>query len=167
MAKLTFKMRVFELRGKIETRDGITTGTGTYEFSHDLIHLKAGTFSGGQINFDDAKWGDSLTTKSYENQLAAWKTLSLAIQGTRSLMFAMPVRPDIENYYRKHTTLAEKLGNVTLLAFNNFYDRSREWNSPPDESIGIFDVTVNPNISTAAGMTWVSMYYSGATKEWF
>jgi hypothetical protein len=154
------------MRGPIGNIGGTPTYSGSYEFQHKLLYLRAGIFAGNELTFDDARWGESPTAQTYTNQLAAWKSLSLAIQHTRSLTFAMPYDSEIESYYQKHATLGEKISHLSILAYSNIYDNSESWNAPADQSIDIFEVTV-PTIRNVMNFTIVNMFYSGATKEWF
>lgn len=152
MAKLTFEIRIIEGNER-----------WTHTFSHKILYIAAGGFRGDSLNFDEPGSGSYVV--DYDNQLAAWKTLSLAIQGTRSLTMVMPKDPEIEKYYQRHTQLADAIKGMSILAYNS--RNTRGWDSHPDQSIGIFDVTVVPSMPSYSGGTVVSLQYSGATKEWF
>jgi hypothetical protein len=151
MAKLTFETRL---------REG--NDHWSHNFGHEIIYIAAGGFKGGSLNYDEPGGGSYVA--DYDNQLAAWKTLSLAIQGTKSLVMVMPRDAEIESYYRKHTQLADAI-NIEIVAYNS--RNSRGWESHPDQSIGLFDVTVLPSMPSYSGVTVVGLQFSGATKEYF
>jgi hypothetical protein len=158
MAKLSFKARITEKRG-----------AGSFEFQHRILYIAAGSYSGFGLTYD-APGGGSYV-KDYDNQLAAWKTLSLAIQGTNSLRFTMPMDREAEDYYRKHTELSNAIDGVEILAYDPTKHpglESREWwETPADQSIEIFAVTVVLPVFTIRAVTTVGLQFNGATKEWF
>lgn len=151
MAQLTFETRLYE-----------GNEHWSHTFGHKIIFIAAGPFRGSSLSFEEPGSGSYVV--DYDNQLAAWKTLSLAIQGTKSLTMVMPKDPEIEKYYLKHTQLADAF-NMEILAYNS--RNPRGWESHPDQSIGIFDVTVVPSMPSYSGVTAVGLLFSGATKEWF
>ncbi len=152
MGKLTLAIRIIEGNGE-----------WSRTFGHRIAYIAAGGFKGDSLSFDEPGSGSYVV--DYDNELAAWKTLSLAIQGTKSLTMAMPKDPEIEKFYRKHTQLADAIKGMSILAYNVRYQT--EWDSHPDQSIGIFDVTVFPSMPSYGAFTGVSLQFSGATREFF
>ena len=149
---------------KLEFVITITEGNTQYyrRFGHKIEYLRAGNFSGSALSFVDPGGG---YTVGYDIKLANWKTVAVAIMGTRSLTMVMPADPEMEKYYRKHTQLADAIDHVTI----NVVDPVRQvpFNFSPEFSIDIFNVTVAPNIITVMEKTTVGLMYSGATKIWF
>lgn len=151
MAKLIFESRVTEQKANT-----------TFTFRHGILYLAAGSYRGFDLSYDDPGGG---SVQGYDNARAAWRTLSLAIQGTKSLRFSMPKDPDIEKFYSEHTELGKAIDHLEILAFTS--SRPRTWDSFPDFSIDIFDVTVVPGVLTIQGVTTVGLQFSGATKQWY
>lgn len=161
MAELTFKIRVIEMRGARSAGGG---GTSSYERTDPVLFLKVATYAGEKLAYHDPDDGGMQGGK---NQLAAWMQLSLAIQRARSLTLGMPANSGAEAFYRKHTTLSEKLSHVSILAYIDRGVQHSFVHPPSDRRIDIFDVTVTPSMLTSHGVTYMGMLYSGATKEWF
>lgn len=136
--------------------------TWTHEFSHKIHHIQVGQLKTSGLTFHDAGPG---YTETYQNALAAWKTLVHAIEGVRSIWFVMPKDPEIERFYLKHVQLADAIKNYSLEAYSS--ERTRGWQTPPDQSIGLFNVTTIPSMFTFDKWTTLGVYYSGATKIWF
>lgn len=156
MAALTFGIRVAESRGN---------GASFHEITHPVLYLRAGRYAGERVTYHNPGGGQP---QGYDNQRAAWKPLSLAIQTARALSFAMPSDPDVERMYRKHTTLAERLSHVSLLAYEDGKPPPPSFVArPAARRIDLFDVTVAASMPRHASVTYVSLYYSGATREWF
>jgi hypothetical protein len=153
-------MATLNLRTRITEKLGVTIST----FGHKILYIVAGSYSAFKLSYDEPGGGSYV--KDYENQLAAWKTLSLAIQGTKGLRFAMPRDFETEQYYLKHTELSNAISQVEILAYRASPNQTW-WESSPEQGIGIFDVTVVPGVLTIQGVTTVGLQYSGATKEWF
>ena len=149
---------------KLELVLTISGGDATYSWrkGHKINYLRAGTFSGSTISYEDP--GGGLKAGS-DNKQAAWKTLATAIMGARSLSLLMPQDLQMEKYYREHTQLADAINHVTI----NTIDPERQvpFDFRTEHSLDIFDVTVAPGMTTALGFTTVGMFYSGSTKVWF
>jgi hypothetical protein len=151
MARLFFEISISDSVGETYRR-----------FGHRILYLVAGDFSAIKLTYDEP--GGGTYALDYENKRAAWKKVSLAIQGARSLRMAMPKDSEMEKYYSAHTQLADAINHVSIYAVKPAENRSFDWY--PEHQIDIFDVTVSQMV-TAEGMTFVGLYYSGATKEWF
>jgi hypothetical protein len=93
--------------------------------------------------------------------------VSLAIQEARSLTFGMRPDKQLEKFFSEHATLGEKITQVDIEAYKDTRQQNSFGYPRPDHSLDIWDVTVVPSIHTVENITWIVLYYSGATKEWF